>query len=42
LVISGLFMIVAIWFGEQVYRRGLLQTNAVMSLKDAFRRTADA
>jgi ABC-2 type transport system permease protein len=42
LVVSGLFMIVAIWFGEQVYRRGLLQTNAVMSLKDAFRRTADA
>lgn len=42
LVISGLFMIAAIWFGEQVYRRGLLQTNAVMSLKDAFRRTADA
>lgn len=42
LAISALFMVVAIWFGEQVYRRGLLQTNAVMSLKDAFRRTADA
>lgn len=29
------FMAVAIWFGAGVYRRGLLQTNAVMSFKQA-------
>ncbi len=29
------FMVVAIWFGSGVYRRGLLQTNTVMSFKQA-------
>ena len=36
LAVSVGFMVVAIWFGVRIYRRGLLQTNAVMSLKDAF------
>lgn len=35
LVVSVVFMVVALWIGERVYRRGLLQTGSVMKLKDA-------
>ena len=40
LAVSVVFMVVAIWFGVRIYRRGLLQTNAVMSFKDAFTRAS--
>ncbi|MFT3943865.1 MAG: ABC transporter permease [Ancrocorticia sp.] len=33
--VSVLFMAGAIWLGERIYRRGLLQTNGVLKLKDA-------
>ena len=36
LAVSVAFMVVAIWLGVRIYRRGLLQTNSVMSLKQAF------
>lgn len=36
LAISAIFMALAIWLGERVYRRGLLQTGSVMKFKEAF------
>lgn len=38
LVIAVAFMAVAIWVGERIYRRGLLQTNTVLRMSQAFRR----
>lgn len=38
LVISIAFMAVAILIGEKIYRRGLLQTNSVLKLRNAFSR----
>lgn len=35
LAVSAVFMGGAIWVGERIYRRGLLQTGGVMKLKDA-------
>lgn len=40
LAVSAVFMMGALWLGERVYRRGLLQTGSVMKLKDALT-TAD-
>ncbi|MFT3875355.1 MAG: ABC transporter permease [Propioniciclava sp.] len=36
LAASVAFMAIAIWVGERIYRRGLLQTGSVMKFKDAF------
>lgn len=36
LVLTIAFMGVAIWLGNTIYRRGLLQTGGVLKLKDAF------
>lgn len=40
LLASLAFMAVAIWAGVSIYRRGLLQTGSVLSVKDLFRRAA--
>ncbi|GAA4904132.1 ABC transporter permease [Tessaracoccus lubricantis] len=36
LLVAVAFMAVAIWAGARIYRRGLLQTNSVLSWKEAF------
>lgn len=38
LLVAVVFMALAIWIGERIYRRGLLQTTTVLKLKDAFTR----
>lgn len=38
LLASLAFMALAIWVGVRIYRRGLLQTNSVLSYKDLFTR----
>ena len=35
LLVAVAFMALAIWFGERIYRRGLLQTGSVMSFREA-------
>lgn len=40
LLASLAFMVVAIWAGVSIYRRGLLQTGSVLSLRDLFGRAA--
>lgn len=37
LLVAVAFMGLTIWLGERVYRRGLLQTNATLSMREAFR-----
>ncbi|MDO5677290.1 MAG: ABC transporter permease [Propionibacteriaceae bacterium] len=38
LAISAAFMMLAVWWGAKIYRRGLLQTGSVMGWKDAFKK----
>lgn len=40
LLAAGAFMVLAIWLGVRVYRRGLLQTGSVLSLKQAISKGA--
>lgn len=40
LVLCIAFMGVAIWVGEKIYRRGLLKTSGILSLREAFSRAS--
>lgn len=40
LLVAVVFMAVTLWLGERIYRRGLLQTNSVLSIREAFRRAS--
>ena len=40
MVLCLAFMGVAIWVGEKIYRRGLLKTSGILSLKEAFSKTS--
>ena len=40
LAVSAAFMVVTLWAGIKIYRRGLLQTNAVLSFMQLFRKSS--